>query len=138
MDAANIEPGAPFEFADRILSVPAVASSFESFLLAADRGAPLDGTLARLAFVATSPDKESADAALAHAQRLLRKVRRRRSQWLEDGDGLFRVWFDSVHEDGSHGRATASSTGGSSGVGCCPAPAGAHQPATTPQSLARS
>ena len=108
MDAANIEPGAPFEFADRILSVPAVASSFESFLLAADRGAPLDGTLARLAFVATSPDKESADAALAHAQRLLRKVRRRRSQWLEDGDGLFRVWFDSVHEDGSHGRATAS------------------------------
>ena len=109
MDAANIEPGAPFEFADRILSVPSVASSFESFLLAADRGAPLDGTLARLASVATSRDKESADAALAHAQRLLRKVRRRRAQWLEDGDGLFRVWFDSVHEkDGSSGRATAS------------------------------
>ena len=109
MDAANIEPGAPFEFADRIMSVPAVASSFESFLLAAaDRGAPLDATFARLARVATSRDEESADAALAHARRLLRKVRRRRAQWLEDGDGLFRVWFDHAHEDGSRGRATAS------------------------------
>ena len=104
MDAANIEPGAPFGLPIGFCRTR--CGLVVRIVLA--REVPLGGTLARLASVATSRDKESADAALAHAQRLLRKVRRRRSQWLEDGDGLFRVWFDSVHEDGSHGRATAS------------------------------
>ena len=113
MDAADVKPDRPFEFADRIMSVPAVTSSFETFLMTADerqssgRSIALDGTLARLAAVATSRDKESADAALVHVERLLRKVRRRRSDWLKDGEGLFRVWFDAANDEGST-RATAS------------------------------